>query len=147
MRKAIYLFLTVLIVACSGDGGGDEGGDDGGNNNTSSLVGTWNLTSITDVNGVPQDLEATCANENYFIADDTSGTAYFHFNEDGSGKIIPCYESSTDDFTYINSPAGSLQYILTAVEGGELFGELSESGNILTLTQESSDNTMVYTKE
>ncbi len=68
MKKLIYLFLTVLIVACSGDGGGDGGGDDGGNNNTSSLVGTWNLTSITDVNGVPQDLEATCANENYFIA-------------------------------------------------------------------------------
>ena len=36
MRKLIYLFLTVLIVACSGSddsgGGGDNGGGDGGSN-------------------------------------------------------------------------------------------------------------------
>ena len=37
MKKLIYLFLTVLIVACSGDDGGNEYA----NNNPFDLVGTW----------------------------------------------------------------------------------------------------------
>jgi len=37
MKKLVYLFLTVLIVACSGS-------DDSGNNNSSSLLSSWQVT-------------------------------------------------------------------------------------------------------
>ena len=37
MKKLIYLFLTLLIVACSSD----DGNNDNINNNPSDLVGTW----------------------------------------------------------------------------------------------------------
>ena len=36
MKKLIYLFLTVLVVACSGDDSNSDSGD-----NTSSLAGIW----------------------------------------------------------------------------------------------------------
>ncbi len=38
MKKLIYLFLTVLIVACSSS---DDSNNDNINNNPSDLVGTW----------------------------------------------------------------------------------------------------------
>ena len=41
MKKLIYLFLTVLIVACSGD-------DSNNNNVTNSLEGRWDYTSSYD---------------------------------------------------------------------------------------------------
>ena len=37
MKKLLYLFLTVLIVACSGD----DSNNDNINNNPSDLVGNW----------------------------------------------------------------------------------------------------------
>ena len=37
MKKLIYIFLTLLIVACSSD----DGNNDNINNNPSDLVGTW----------------------------------------------------------------------------------------------------------
>ena len=41
MKKLVYLFLTVLIVACSGD-------DSNNNNVTNSLEGRWDYTSSYD---------------------------------------------------------------------------------------------------
>jgi hypothetical protein len=35
MKKLIYLFLTVLIVACSGDDGNNQDNNDGDNNQSS----------------------------------------------------------------------------------------------------------------
>ena len=37
MKKLLYIFLTLLIVACSSD----DGNNDNINNNPSDLVGTW----------------------------------------------------------------------------------------------------------
>ena len=143
MKKLIYLFLTVLVVACSGDDSNSDSGDN--NNNTSSLAGIWNLTSQTNAAG-PIDLEATCANENYLDLNDTSGTIYFHFNEDSEGNVLPCYVSRTGTCTYTNTPAGSNQYLLTTGDGFVLSGELNSNGTILSIINEDGD-VMNFTKQ
>ena len=143
MKKLIFIFLTVLIVGCSGDDSNSDSGDN--NNNTSSLVGTWNLTSILDGNGVAQDIQATCANENFIELNDTSGTIYFHFNEDSEGPV-PCFLSSTETFTYTNTPAGSNQYLLTISAGVVLSGELNSNETILSIINED-DEVMNFTKQ
>jgi len=130
MKKLIYLFLTVLVAACSGDDSNSDSGD-----NTSSLAGIWNLTSVTNADG-PIDLEATCANENYLDLNDTSGTIYFHFNEDSEGNVVPCFVADTDTCTYTNTPAGSNQYLFTISEGDVLSGELNINGTILSIINE-----------
>jgi hypothetical protein len=143
MKKLIYLFLTALVVACSGDDSNSDSGDN--NNNTSSLAGIWNLTSQTNAAG-PVDLEATCANKNYLNLNDTSGTIYFHFNEDSGGDVVPCFEAGTDTCTYTNTPAGSNQYILTISAGVVLSGELNSNGTILSIINED-DEVMNFTKQ
>ena len=142
MKKLLYLFLTLLIVACSSD---DNNNDGDNNNNTSSLAGIWNLTSQTNAAG-PVDLEATCANENYLVLNDTSGTIYFHFNEDSEGNIVPCFLDGTDTFTYTNTPAGSYQYLLTT-SAGEVFScELNSNGTIFSIINED-EWVMNFTKQ
>ena len=133
MKKLIYLFLTVLVVACSGDDSNSDSGD-----NTSSLAGIWNLTSQTNAAG-PIDLEATCANENYLDLNDTSGTIYFYFNEDSEGNVQPCFVARTGTCTYTNTPAGSNQYLLTTGDGFVLSGELNSNGTILSIINEDGD--------
>ena len=141
MKKLLYLFLTLLIVACSSD---DNNNDGDNNNNTSSLAGIWNLTSQTNAAG-PVDLEATCANENFIELNDTSGTIYFHFNEDSEGPV-PCFLSSTETFTYTNTPAGSNQYLLTT-SAGEVFScELNSNGTIFSIINED-EWVMNFTKQ
>ena len=144
MKKLLYIFLTVLIVGCSGDDSNSDSGDN--NNNTSSLVGTWNLTSILDGNGVAQDIQATCANENFIELNDTSGTIYFHFNEDSEGNVVPCYVSRTGTCTYTNTPAGSNQYLLTTGDGFVLSGELNSNGTVLSIINED-DDVLNFTKQ
>ena len=143
MKKLIYLFLTVLVVACSGDDSNSDSGDN--NNNTSSLAGIWNLTSQTNAAG-PVDLEATCANKNYLNLNDTSGTIYFHFNEDSEGDVVPCFVDGTDTCTYTNTPAGSNQYLLTISAGVVLSGELNSNETILSIINED-DEVMNFTKQ
>ena len=140
MKKLIYLFLTVLVVACSGDDSNSDSGD-----NTSSLAGIWNLTSQTNAAG-PVDLEATCANENYLVLNDTSGTIYIHFNEDSDGNVVPCFVADTDTCTYTNTPAGSNQYLLTISAGDVLISELNSNGTVLSIINEDGDD-MNFTKQ
>ena len=140
MKKLIYLFLTVLVVACSGDDSNSDSGD-----NTSSLAGIWNLTSVTNAAG-PVDLEATCANENFIELNDTSGTIYFHFNEDSDGNVVPCFVADTDTCTYTNTPAGSNQYLLTISAGDVLISELNSNGTVLSIINED-DDVLNFTKQ
>ena len=143
MKKLIYLFLTLLVVACSGDDSNSDSGDN--NNNTSSLAGIWNLTSVTNADG-PVDLEVTCSNENYLLLNDTSGTIYFHFNEDSDGNVVPCFVADTDTCTYTNTPAGSNQYLLTISAGDVLISELNSNGTVLSIINED-DEVMNFTKQ
>jgi len=140
MKKLIYLFLTVLVVACSGDDSNSDSGD-----NTSSLAGIWNLTSVTNAAG-PVDFEATCSNENYLVLNDTSGTIYIHFNEDSDGNVVPCFVADTDTCTYTNTPAGSNQYLLTISAGDVLISELNSNGTVLSIINEDGDD-MNFTKQ
>ena len=114
------------------------------NENTLSLQGTWNLTSIVNAGG-PVDIIATCANENYIIATASSGTAYFHFNEDQNGNSVPCFVSDTDNFTYTNFPEGSSQFILTTESGETLAGILIEFGTELSIT--ADEDILTFTKQ
>ena len=206
MKKLLYLFLTVLIIACSGDDSSNDNNCLGElalieqlttaasvytnnpndiencqayvaaltlyincsaivtdteadayqdiinlldctneGNNAFSLAGIWNLTSQTNAAG-PVDLEATCANENYLVLNDTSGTIYFHFNEDSEGNIVPCFLAGTDTCTYTNTPAGSNQYLLATSAGVVLSGELNSNGTILSIINEDGD-VMNFTKQ
>jgi hypothetical protein len=113
-------------------------------NNAFSLAGIWNLTSQTNAAG-PVDLEATCANENFIELNDTSGTAYFHFNENSEGNIVPCFVAGTDTCTYTNTPAGSNQYLLTTSAGVVLSGELNNNGTILSIID--NDDVLNFTKQ
>ncbi|MDB9782323.1 BspA family leucine-rich repeat surface protein [Winogradskyella sp.] len=62
MKNLIYLFLTVLIVACSGDGGGDEGNPcDYNPTLTTSAVANVTETSAT-LNGVISIVSENCDN-------------------------------------------------------------------------------------
>lgn len=114
------------------------------NENTLSLQGTWNLTSIVNAGG-PVDIIATCANENYIVATASSGTAYFHFNEDQKGNSVPCFVSDTDNFTYTNFPEGSSQFVLTTESGEVLAGILIEFGTQLSITD--NDDVLTFTKQ
>ena len=153
MKNFIYLFLAVTIFSCSSDS--DE------SSNTSSVEGRWNIVSVysyilqsdsnsgQDDNGnnnyLPEgyyiDLEETCANENYFICNDNSGTMFFHFNEDTNGSIIDCFQSSSDNFSYTNSEDSFTQFVFTLESGGQLIVELSDDRNNLTF----NDNNAIYT--
>ena len=114
------------------------------NENSLSLQGRWNLTSIVNAGG-PVDLIATCANENYITATASSGTVYFHFNEDQNGNSVPCFVSDTDNFTYTNFPEGSSQFILTTESGEVLAGILIEFGTELSITD--NDDILTFTKQ
>ena len=111
---------------------------------TLSLEGTWNLTSIVNAGG-PVDIIATCANENYIVAAASSGTAYFHFNEDQNGNSVPCFLDDTDNFTYTNFPEGSSQFILTTESGETLAGILIEFGTELSIT--ADEDVLTFTKQ
>ena len=114
------------------------------NENSLSLQGRWNLTSIVNA-GAPVDIIATCANENYIVAAASSGTAYFHFNEDQNGNSVPCFLGDTDNFTYTNFPEGSSQFILTTESGETLAGILIEFGTELSITD--NDDILTFTKQ
>ena len=67
MKKLLYLFLTVLIVACSSDDGND------GTTLTSQFVGSW--------------LEENSSEESSLTLE---------FNADGTGSSIEFYDGDTD---------------------------------------------------
>ena len=137
-----------------------------GNSNTSSVEGRWNIVSVysniiesdsnsdQDDNGnnnyLPLgyiDLEETCANENYFICNDNSGTMFFHFNEDTNGSIIDCFQSSSDNFSYTNSEDSFTQFVFTLESGGQLIVELSDDRNNLTFNGNNTQAIYTFTRE
>ena len=75
MKKIFYLFLTVLIVACSGD---DD--SNGGVTLNAQFVGSWLLE----------------------FDDDEGGSVIIEFNADGTGSDTEIYdgETDTDFFTW-----------------------------------------------
>ena len=68
MKKLIYLFLTVLIIACSSEDSND------GTTLNSQIVGSW--------------LDENSSEEN--------GSLTLEFNADGTGSYIEFYDGITD---------------------------------------------------
>ena len=108
MKKLIYIFLTVLIVACSSS-------DDGSNNQSSGTLsgtyqtnegdsGTWNLSPIsvdgsyTEYSGeIVSDLYGTEPLEGWTSSDDSLDLKFFADNigDDDSGEM-PTYTLVAD---------------------------------------------------
>ena len=63
MKKLIFIFLTVLIVACSGEDGGNSNDEDNNNTDTTSpvisLIGSANVTVYEGDNFVDEGATAT----------------------------------------------------------------------------------------
>tara|TARA_B110000503_G_scaffold5538_1_gene7657 strand:+ start:86 stop:475 length:390 start_codon:yes stop_codon:yes gene_type:complete len=96
MRKAIYLFLTVLIVACSGDGGNES-------TNNNSIIGNWQLNQVDEGAGLEPFNE-------YFVWELYSdGTGFSRYREDGTGTLVSfslIWEVTSDNILRISRDGG-----------------------------------------
>ncbi|MFT4943228.1 MAG: hypothetical protein ACJAYD_000812 [Patiriisocius sp.] len=125
MKKLIYLFLTVLIVACSSD--------DSNDGSNVSIEGRWNYTSNTD-EGQPAEI-SDCELQNYLLVDSGLADYYFYLNEDENGNETDCFLYGTIEASYVVDANNSNVYIFTFDDSGEsLVGTLS--GNTLTFVEE-----------
>jgi hypothetical protein len=97
MKKLIYLFLTVLIVACSSD----DSNNDGDNNNdvNQNLVGTW-VADFVD----PENNEVY-GNTTLILNVDNTGSVLSVFTlEDGENEVYSTtitWSSTTTTITFV----------------------------------------------
>ena len=92
MKKLVYLFLTVLIVACSGS---DDDSNAGVTLN-SQFVGSW-LTEFDDEDG---------------------GSLLLEFNADGTGSENEVYDDETYTEVFSWSTTSTLMTITYALDDG-----------------------------
>ena len=88
MKKLVYLFLTVLIVACSSS---DDDGNSGVTLNA-QFVGSW-LTEFDDEEG---------------------GSLLLEFNADGTGSENEVYDGETDTEVFTWSTTSTLMTVTYA---------------------------------
>ena len=125
MKKLIYLFLTVLIVACSGDDSNNANDtNDGDSNSTQNLVGTWQLNSIS-VNGV--DGGDSCLLESYMVLTNSNTGVYYQYYSDDPATE-PCGLDISYDLTWSQIEGSS--YLITFDFGSSFTAVLT---NVLTL--------------
>ena len=130
MKKLLYIFLTVLIVGCSGE---DSNNSNDGSN--VSIEGRWNYTSYYIWDGeqsTPSGIVVGCELQNYIILDGGSG-AFYYYEEVGSEN--DCVLWLTDEVTYevtYSSGTDNERYVFNFTsELGDVDGELN--GNTLTI--------------
>ena len=92
MKKLVYLFLTVLIVACSSS---DDDGNSGVTLNA-QFVGSW-LTEFDDEDG---------------------GSLILEFNADGTGSENEVYDDETYTEVFSWSTTSTLMTITYALDDG-----------------------------
>ena len=92
MKKLVYLFLTVLIVACSSS---DDDGNSGVTLNA-QFVGSW-LTEFDDEDG---------------------GSLLLEFNADGTGSENEVYDDETYTEVFSWSTTSTLMTITYALDDG-----------------------------
>ena len=123
MKKLIYLFLALIIVACSSD--------DGDNNSisiNSDLVGTWS--------GIITDTGGSTAEQIYTLNSDATGSVsnLWDDGETFSSPLVWSSTSSTVTFTTtVDNETESSEY------------ELSNNNNTVVLTR-SNGIVNVYTR-
>ncbi|MDC1312895.1 hypothetical protein N8X76_02705 [Flavobacteriaceae bacterium] len=96
MKKLLYLFLTVLVIGCSGD-------DNSNNGSNLSINGKWNFVSQTDCGEIYQ-YDDDCDLESYLLLDNGDGMSFDYDNDDENGTSIPCQIVNNEEFTYISVP-------------------------------------------
>ena len=139
MKKLIYLFLTVLIVACSSE---DDGGDNSNDESNVSIEGRWNYTSYVDDG--EQATVVGCELQNYLMLDGGSGTFYYY---EEAGAEDDCVLWLTDEVTYEAGSNANIYRFYYPSEGYYLDGELN--GNTLTIKYENlgEDFDDIYTRD
>jgi hypothetical protein len=138
MKKLIYLFLTVLIVACSGE----DSNNSSNNGSNVSIEGRWNYTSYVDDG--EQATVVGCELQNYLMLDGGSGTFYYY---EEAGAEDDCVLWLTDEVTYEAGGNANIYRFYYPSEGYYLDGELN--GNTLTIKYENlgEDFDDIYTRD
>tara|TARA_R110000744_G_scaffold163304_2_gene280038 strand:- start:448 stop:867 length:420 start_codon:yes stop_codon:yes gene_type:complete len=129
MKKLIYLFLTVLIVACSSDDSSDD---------SNSIEGRWNLTS-TDLCSNPQGFNS-CRAQSY-ITFNNGVAELFNYYEDGVGNPCELQENSTFNYS-TDSNIPNTYYLDAECNDDPDIVTLKVNGNTLSTFQECGDCTL-----
>ena len=138
MKKLLYLFLTVLIVACSSD----DSNNSSNNGSNVSIEGRWNYTSYVDDG--EQATVVGCELQNYLMLDGGSG-AFYYYEE--AGAEDDCVLWLTDEVTYEAGDNATIYRFNFLSEGYYLDGELN--GNTLTIKYQNlgEDFDDIYTRD
>ena len=136
MKKLIYLFLTVLIVACSSD-------DSSNNNVTNSLEGRWDYTSSYD-DGLGGDCDWYFSLENNGI-----GVEYDYEDYDpNTQETVECYLFSAAEVTYTNIENNTYIFNLIYSDGYVYTLNATLNNNTLTFIEpEYPDEYIIFTRE
>ena len=121
--KKLFLLSALLTLSCSSDDSND-------NNNSTSVEGTWNLTSISE-NGV--EVHDSCDLESYMvISESNTGTYYQYYSDDPETE--PCGLDISYDLTWSQIEGSS--YLITFDFGSSFTAVLT---NVLTLDTGEGD--------
>ena len=115
MKKLIYLFLTVLIVACSSDDGND------GTTLTSQFVGSW--------------LEENSSEESSLTLE---------FNADGTGSSIEFYDGDTDTEVFSWSSTSTQLTVTFAPDDVDVLQYEFITKDQLRLSYEDDDTGIIF---
>ena len=115
MKKLIYLFLTVLIIACSGDDSND------GTTLTSQFVGSW--------------LEENSSEESSLTLE---------FNADGTGSSIEFYDGITDTEVFSWSSTSTQLTITFAPDDVDVLQYEFITNDQLRLSYEDDDTGIIF---
>ena len=118
MKKLVYLFLTVLIVACSSS-------DDDGNScdNNAQFVGSW-LTEF----------------------DDDNDSLLLEFNADGTGSDTEIYDGETDTDFFTWSTTSTIMTVTYAPDDvDELMYEFLTDDQVrFTINEEDGSEEIIF---
>lgn len=123
MKKLIYLFLTVLIVSCSGDSSNDS---------NTSIVGNWQLTAMLE-SGIP--IHDSCDLESNMTLSITNTGRYNQYYSDDPATE-PCGLDGVLDMTWSKDSPSTYSLSFTGVSGSSFSAILDGE----TLTIDGDDN-------
>ena len=124
LKKLTYLFLALIIFACSDDDSSD-------NNSSNTIEGRWNLTS-TITNGTG-DLLSSCDLQSYMLlSENNSGIFYQYYTDDPETEPCGLDVTYSVNLEYITNNT----YSMTLVSN---YDGYSETG-----TAEINNNILLY---
>ena len=112
MRKLIYLFLGLLIVACSGEDGGNDGDNNGDNNNETQEE--WLLVHTADNAQVTNTTIVMPMTNDIFAFTDRPYRKHFYMNGE---QFTSLWDDNEEIDNFYTDPPNA---VLTWVDGGEV---------------------------